>query len=369
MGHRNTPSPRPPLISRDFSRPSNWPESCSPPERSVTTTPHDALFKSVFQNPEHAAAELEHLLAPELSATIDWSTLALQPGTYVDQELAEKRSDLLFSARLRASGERVLVYLLFEHQSSPEPKMALRLLGYMVRIWEAFSDEHPDEPLPLIVPAVLSHARGGWQPPTRFSDHFAPSLGPLADAVLPDFSYAVDDLHRTSDADLRRRTLAIQARLTLWLMRDARDAARLLRRLRHWVPDIEALARGPGGERALEPLLRYIALVSQDLQLEEIRAILKHRAPTAEGITMTTIAEKLLAEGRVEGRAQGEAKGRAKGRAEGKAEAITLVLRSRGLHVDAHAQARLRSMSIEDLDAALQRAASVATVDELLGDD
>jgi predicted transposase YdaD len=28
-----------------------------------TKTPHDAIFKSVFEKPEHAAAELQHILA------------------------------------------------------------------------------------------------------------------------------------------------------------------------------------------------------------------------------------------------------------------------------------------------------------------
>ena len=147
------------------------------------------------------------------------------------------------------------------------------------------------------------------------------------------------------------------ARLTLWLMRDARDAARLLRRLLHWLPDIERLALLPNGKQALEPLLRYIALISPDLQLQQIRAILEDRAPAAEGMTMT-IAEQL--------RAEGEARGEAKGRAEGKAEAIILVLRSRGLHVDEQVQARIGAMSIEDLDASLQRAATVTSAHELL---
>ena len=251
--------------------------------------------------------------------------------------------------------------------------MALRLLGYMVRIWERFANESDDAPLPLIIPAVLSHAPGGWTAPTRFSSLFSPTLGLLSDAVLPDFAYAVDDLHRTTDADLRRRTLAVQARLALWLMRDARDAARLLRRLVRWIPDIDRLARLPNGERALEPLLRYVALVSSDLQLEQIRAILEDRVPIAEAVTMT-IAEQLRAEGEAKGRTEGEAKGRTEGeakgrtegRAEGKAEAIILVLQSRGLHVDEQVQARLGAMSIEDLDASLRRAATVASVDELL---
>lgn len=44
----------------------------------VTKTPHDALFKSVFQHPENAAAELQHVLAPEHVSAIDWSTLKLE---------------------------------------------------------------------------------------------------------------------------------------------------------------------------------------------------------------------------------------------------------------------------------------------------
>jgi len=40
----------------------------------VTKTPHDALFKSVFQQPENAAAELQHVLSAEHVSAIDWST-------------------------------------------------------------------------------------------------------------------------------------------------------------------------------------------------------------------------------------------------------------------------------------------------------
>ena len=144
-------------------------------------------------------------------------------------------------------------------------------------------------------------------------------------------------------------------------MRDARDAARLLRRLVRWLPDIDRPARLPNGERALEPLLRYIALVSSDLQLEQIPAILEARVPIAEAGTMT-IAEQLRAEGEAKGRTEGRTEGEAKG----KAEAIILVLQSRGLHVDGQVQASLGSMSIEELDASLRRAATVASVDELL---
>ena len=71
----------------------------------VTNAPHDALFKTIFGQPEHAAAELQHILPGHIAARIDWSSLTPQPGTYVDEELADQHSDLLFSAAARPSHE------------------------------------------------------------------------------------------------------------------------------------------------------------------------------------------------------------------------------------------------------------------------
>ncbi len=334
----------------------------------MTKLPHDALFKSVFQQPENAAAELQHVLAAEHVSAIDWSTLALEPGSYVDEKLADQHSDLLFSAQARASGERVLVYLLFEHQSTAEPKMALRLLSYMVRIWERYSDQDKTSPLPLIVPAVLAQVPGGWKTPTRFSGLFSPSLGSLAAAVLPDFSYAVDDLHRTDDADLRRRAVAQQARLALWLMRDARDSALLLRRLVDWADALEELARTPGGERALAPLLHYVARVSPDLQLEQFRAILKGRAPAAESITMT-IAEQLLAEGEARGEARGVAQGVAQGVLQGQAASLLVILKTRGFQVTNEVRDRVEACADADtLQLWTSRAVGAESLDDVFAD-
>lgn len=78
---------------------------------SVTKTPHDALLESVFQQPENAVAELQHVLAPEHVSAIDWTTLKLKRGSHVDEELADQHSDLLFSTTARASGDLVFVYL------------------------------------------------------------------------------------------------------------------------------------------------------------------------------------------------------------------------------------------------------------------
>ena len=319
----------------------------------MTATPHDALFKTIFGKPEDAAGELQHLLPGRIAARIDWASLAPEPGSYVDEQLATQHSDLLFSARSRTSDEPVLVYLLFEHQSTPEPLMALRLLGYMVRIWTRYAKENPGKPLPVIVPAVLAQVPGGWTAATRFADLFAPTAAALSPGVLPDFTYFVDDLHRVQDQDLQRRALSEQARLGLWLMRDARDTSVLLQALADWAPALEALANGPHGHEALTPLFRYIALVSVDLRLSDFRAKLRATAPTAEGIAMT-LAEQLRSEGL------------AQGKAEGKAEAVLVLLRARAVTVPAAAEQRIRACTESELlDRWLVLAPTVTHVREL----
>lgn len=323
----------------------------------MTSTPHDALFKAIFGQPEHAAAELQHVLPGHIAARIDWSSLAPQPGSYVDEDLANQHSDLLFSATARPSHDPILVYILFEHQSTAQPTMALRLLRYMVRIWMRHAKTQPDSPLPLIIPAVLAQVPGGWTAPTRFAELFSPSLGPIAPGVLPDFEYSVDDLHRADDDDLRARTLANAARLSLWLLRDARDRESLLAHLPSWAGELESLAQTPRGKDLLAVLLRYVAKASRDLQLSEFRAIIVGQAPAAEAVTMT-IAEQLHAQGKAEGLVQGEAKG--------KADAVLVLIRARGLHVPSDVQERIEFCAdIETLDRWLVRAATVSDAAEV----
>ena len=116
-------------------------------------------------------------------------------------------------------------------------------------------------------------------------------------------------------------------------------------------------------------LLRYVALVTDELQFEQFRAKLNGLAPATEALAMT-IAEQLRAEGeakgRAEGRAEGEAKGKAEGEAKGKAESLFLVLQARGFHLPDEFRARVQQCSdVELLDQWVRRAVTVERPDDL----
>ena len=135
--------------------------------------PHDRLFRAVFSDAAEAAGLLRAVIPEGLRHKFHWDSLKLLDGTFLDDALRESESDLLFQASHGESGERVLLYLLFEHQSTPDAWIRFRLLKYCCRIWEA---ELRDEPRPSelrpIVPLVFYQGARGWRHSTEFADLF-----------------------------------------------------------------------------------------------------------------------------------------------------------------------------------------------------
>jgi hypothetical protein len=89
-------------------------------------TPHDSVFRQIFGVPENAASQLRAVLPPGLAGRLDLGRLARVSGSFVDEALKWRHSDLLFTAPL--DGRDALVYVLVEHQSSADPLMACRVL-------------------------------------------------------------------------------------------------------------------------------------------------------------------------------------------------------------------------------------------------
>jgi hypothetical protein len=179
------------------------------------------------------------------------------------------------------------------------------MLIYCVRVLERFHKDHPDDPLPVLVPALVTHAPGGWTAPRSFHEMFEPdprSIPGLAELV-PSFSLLIEDLAHLTNDDIKARALAVFPSLALWALRDARDAHRLLDNLGHWGAAFAEAARTPHGVAALAQLMRYIALVSDDLHLDAFRAKIREQAPEAEQAAMT-IAEQMRREGEARGQAK-----------------------------------------------------------------
>jgi predicted transposase YdaD len=179
-------------------------------------TPHDSVFRRIFAVPANAASQLRAVLPPELAARLDLARLAPVPGSFVDEALRWRHSDVLFTAPL--DGHDAFVYVLVEHQSSDDPLMAFRVLRYITRIWDQYEREHPKaRRLPAVIPLVVYRGDGHWTSPVQLLDviDLSPAARQQMQAWLPRFGFLLDDLTRADEDQLLARKLTPAALVTL----------------------------------------------------------------------------------------------------------------------------------------------------------
>ena len=114
--------------------------------------PHDRFFKETMQDLETAQDFLANYLPQDILQLIDLDSLSLQKDSFIEKELREAFSDILYKASIK--GREAYLYFLFEHKSSLVKTTALQLLKYMVKIWEQKTDKEKAASLPIIIPQI-----------------------------------------------------------------------------------------------------------------------------------------------------------------------------------------------------------------------
>jgi predicted transposase YdaD len=77
----------------------------------VIHNPHDQLFKDAFSRIENAIGFFQSYLPVELQERLDWGSMQLQPGSYIDEMLRSSESDLLYTVEI--DKRPTLLYCLF----------------------------------------------------------------------------------------------------------------------------------------------------------------------------------------------------------------------------------------------------------------
>ena len=325
----------------------------------MSTQPHDGLFKAIFGQVEYAREELRSLLPSEIAAEIDWSTLSLEPGTFVDSHLTERETDLLY--RMQLCGRDACVYVLFEHQSEVDARMPFRLLRYEVRIWEAWEKDNPGAPLPPIIPVVLSQSKGGWTVPKNFESTIA--LQDAPDALLrfiPKFEYLVDDIGLSTDQALDLRLSKLLA-FTMLLLRDLRDRGVVL--LWEQAEAFRSIEESDLPTQTLGALIRYIVVVTEDVR--SVQRFLEQNELTKSEAVMRSIAQQWIDEGIEKGIEQGIEKGIEQGIPRGVRAALRKQLRLKFPTSPEESLARLDEADLATLETWSERVLWATSIEDV----
>ena len=256
--------------------------------------PHDRLFRAVFSDASEAAGLLQTALPATVRSSFDWTTLILVGGSFVDEDLQGSQSDLLYQVEHAATGQPVSMYLLFEHQSSPDPWMRLRLLRYGCRIREADRRDDPDRrELRPIVPVVFYQGARDWNHSTEFSDLF-----PEAARALPWVPRFAHELLDQTTLDPDEVVGGVRGRITQLLMMAA-FGRHVDMALQMTAQLILSPSQARGGVDELRRFVLYVMATQEHQEIETFGEALR-RQGLEQGVEIMTYAEELLAPGRAE---------------------------------------------------------------------
>ena len=263
--------------------------------------PHDKLVRSVLSDLAEAASFLRAYLPETLSQALNWSTLRLLEGSFIDEALRESEADLLYEVEHISDEVSVWVYVLLEHQSRPDRWMRFRLLKYCCRIWDMSFRLDPDQSeLWPILPLVFYQGERAWSHSTEFSDLFAELARDWPGT--PKFSHALID---QSGMQVSEAQGEVKARIMQLLMLAAyHPAVGWMERVAELWASLSSLPSS-GGVNYVRTFVLYVLSTQEADVAQSFREVLSRYAPEV-GDEVMTYAQELLAEGRAEGQVEGK---------------------------------------------------------------
>jgi predicted transposase/invertase (TIGR01784 family) len=253
------------------------------------TNPHDKFSRQIWSDKENAVDFLKNYLPQNLLQKIDLDTLSIEKDSFVDKNLKESFSDLLY--KVQFDQHEGFIYILFEHKSHPDRYTALQLLKYMVSIWELFLKQNKITKLPFILPLVIYHGMTKWK--------FGESLSAIIDLpetdwleYLPDFKFLIYDLTRYSDEEIKG---AVISRAALMLLKSVKNPD-FIEHLPRIIRLFSELVTQQRGLDLIRTILYYITETADKIQPEELNRLIRENLRSGADI-MPTIAERWIQEG------------------------------------------------------------------------
>ncbi|MFB4358121.1 Rpn family recombination-promoting nuclease/putative transposase [Pantoea sp. BS_4] len=311
-----------------------------------TPTPHDATFRQFLSQPTIARDFMELHLPAALLALCDLNTLKLESGAFVEEDLRQYFSDVLYSMKT-TSREDGYIHVLIEHQSSPDKHMAFRLMRYAIAAMQRHLDAG-NKRLPLVIPVLFySGKRSPYPYSTRWLDEFAM---PVLASELYGNAFPLVDVTVIPDEDIiGHRSMAALTLLQKHIHQ--RELTELIDKL------APVLLAGYLSSSQVISLVHYLLQAGETADADIFVRTLAQRVPQHEDALMTIAQqleqkgiEKGIQQGLKEGIQLGEQRGLEKGRSEGERAAALKIARTmlqNGLHP--RVVAEMTALSDDDL--------------------
>jgi len=255
---------------------------------------HDALIRKALENPLVAKEFFEMHLPKEIKAIFSSHTLKMEKESFVEADLKHSISDILFSAKF--NDNTGYLWILLEHQSTPDHFMAFRLFKYMMDIASRHLTLHPkSKHLPFVYPLVFYNSIKKYNAPKNIWD-LCEYKELMQDIWTKD--HLVINVHDIPDDELKKKAWA---GILQFFMKHIHERD-LLKRWYEVADLLPEFAKLNIGIDYLELILTYTLIKIEKSDKMELEKMLKSRLNTEQGEKlMTSLAHHWKDEGRDEG--------------------------------------------------------------------
>lgn len=244
-------------------------------------------FRDIFSDNLKAKELIEIALPGEITDMFNWQSLSNENESFIDEELKEFFSDILFSVDISA-GLNIKIYLLFEHKSYPDPAIWKQLLTYLSRIYNKM------DKLNVVIPIVFYHGEKEWKTSRNFKNSFE-----IPEAVrnrlikyIPDFQYALIDL---SVEDIDEMLISLTMKVILYTFKNIKSFEDR-EKLENFVKLSKDLFYEDSGLKIIKKLLLYL-YTTNEINPVEMKATISRLISEDKGNIAMTTAERLMKQG------------------------------------------------------------------------
>lgn len=258
---------------------------------------HDAFVRTVMSDPRIAREFFTVHLPCDIRELVDFNHLVLQPRSYIDDVRKESTVDMLYKTII--AGQEAYLYLIVEHQSSPDELMPFRMLKYTCNVMDQHLKITQQKKLPLVYPMVIYHAERPYPYSSDIRDRVDAPRELIDRYFLKPFQLI--DLGRIDDEELKRHAWVgvMEFVLKHIFARDVlpylQDIAELLR----WIAQ-------SGGRDYVSIVLQYALERGELKNKQAFFELINTQISSEVGEKIMTLAEQLIDEGMAKGLQKGK---------------------------------------------------------------
>lgn len=130
--------------------------------------PHDSAYKYLFSNKKIFHQLITRYVDLDFAKKIKLDSIQSVDRSFIADDLAKRESDLIYQVNL--DGQEIFIYILVEFQSTVDKSIPIRMLLYILHLYDLTYRNSKEGKLPAIFPILLYNGSDEWTIPFHIQD-------------------------------------------------------------------------------------------------------------------------------------------------------------------------------------------------------